>query len=74
MKANDLMMWASRYNLFVLWSSDRQHPWDTLEKSRHIAATLDIGQLAGYPGQYIVMIDGQQIKNFAFEDSILKTK
>jgi hypothetical protein len=47
MKSSDLMMWASRYNLFVLWSADRSHPWDSLDKSDKVAATLEIGKLSG---------------------------
>jgi len=47
MKSSDLMMWASRYNLFVLWSADRMHPWDSLEKAHKVAATLEIGKLSG---------------------------
>ena len=46
-KANDLLMWASRYNLFVLWSADRAHPWDSLDKANKAAATLEIGKMAG---------------------------
>ena len=73
MKANDLMMWASRYNLFVLWSSDRQHPWDSLDNASTVAATLEIGKLAGTVDEYLVMVDGQRIKNFEFKNSILRT-
>ena len=40
-------MWASRYNLFVLWSADRAHPWDSLEKANKVAATLEVGKMAG---------------------------
>lgn len=73
MKADDLMMWASRYNLFVLWSSDRQHPWDSLKNADKVAATLEIGKLAGTADEYLVMVDGQRIKNFEFKNSILRT-
>lgn len=73
MKADDLMMWASRYNLFVLWSSDRQHPWDSLASSGGVAATLEIGRMAGTTEEYLVMVDGQRIKNFEFKNSILRT-
>lgn len=73
MKADDLMMWASRYNLFVLWSTDRQHPWDTLKEANKVAATLEIGKLAGTADEYLVMVDGQRIKNFEFKNSILRT-
>ena len=44
LRSTDLSMWASRYNLFVLWSADRQHPWDGLPNAEAIAATLEIGR------------------------------
>ena len=44
LRSTDLSMWASRYNLFVLWSADRQHPWDSLPGAERIAATLEIGK------------------------------
>lgn len=44
LRSTDLSMWASRYNLFVLWSADRQHPWDGLPGAETIAATLEIGK------------------------------
>jgi len=47
MKSSDLMMWASRYNLFVLWSADRMHPWDSMNNAHKVAATLEIGELSG---------------------------
>lgn len=43
-RSTNLLMWASRYNLFVLWSADREHPWDGLKTSDSIAATLEIGK------------------------------
>ena len=33
-RSSDLLFWAGRYNLFVLWSADRQHPWDALPERR----------------------------------------
>lgn len=47
LRSTDLSMWASRYNLFVLWSADRQHPWDGLPDAERIAATLEIGKAEG---------------------------
>lgn len=46
-KANDLMFWASSYNLFVSWSVNGQHPWDMLPGANKLAATLEIGSLRG---------------------------
>jgi hypothetical protein len=46
-KANDLMFWASSYNLFVSWSVNGQHPWDMLPGAGKLAATLEIGALRG---------------------------
>ncbi len=43
----DLLFWASRYNLFVLWSADRQHPWDSHPEAEKVAATFEIGRLQG---------------------------
>ena len=45
-KSNDLLFWASRYNLFVLWSADRTHPWDSLPGAAN-HATLEIGKQRG---------------------------
>lgn len=45
-KANDLLFWASRYNLFVLWSADRTHPWDSLPGAASYV-TLEIGKQRG---------------------------
>jgi hypothetical protein len=45
-KSNDLLFWASRYNLFVLWSADRTHPWDSMPGAAN-HATLEIGKQRG---------------------------
>lgn len=37
-------MWASRYNLFVVWSADRLHPWDSDESAEGVSAVLEIGK------------------------------
>ena len=50
-KANDLMFWASSYNLFVTWAANGQHPWDNLPGSHGPAATLEIGALRGQPNK-----------------------
>ena len=46
-KANDLMFWASSYNLFVTWSVNGQHSWDNVTNASKPAATLEIGSLRG---------------------------
>lgn len=45
-KSHDILFWASRYNLFVLWSADRTHPWDSLPGASNYA-TLEIGKQRG---------------------------
>ncbi len=45
-RSSDLLFWASRYNLFVLWSADRTHPWDALPGAAS-HTTLEIGKLRG---------------------------
>lgn len=39
------MFWASSYNLFVHWSTNRSHPWDKMPKAETAACTLEIGKL-----------------------------
>ena len=50
-KANDLLFWASRYHLFVHWSANRAHPWDSLPKSDAACAILEIGKLRNSDGE-----------------------
>ena len=51
-KSNDLLFWASRYHLFVSWSPDGSHPWDSLPAAgQH--ATLEIGSLRGSPDKVL---------------------
>ena len=50
-KANDLLFWASRYHLFVHWSANRAHPWDSLPKSEAACAILEIGKLRNSDGE-----------------------
>ena len=50
-KANDLLLWASRYHLFVHWSANRAHPWDSLPKSEAACAILEIGKLRNSDGE-----------------------
>ena len=45
-RSSDLLFWASRYNLFVLWSADHTHPWDALPGAAS-HTTLEIGKLRG---------------------------
>lgn len=40
---SDLVFWAGRYDLYVVWSTDRRHPWDLLTSSETVAAVLEIG-------------------------------
>ena len=47
-KGNDIMFWASSYNLFVTWAANGQHPWDNLPGSHAPSATLEIGALRGH--------------------------
>ena len=50
-KANDIMFWASSYNLFVTWAANAQHPWDNLPKSEAACAILEIGKLRNSDGE-----------------------
>jgi hypothetical protein len=69
MRSSDLLFWTGRYNLFVLWSADRQHPWDSLPSSgRHM--TLEIGKQRGAP---VLLLNSKPIDNFTFENCVLKT-
>jgi hypothetical protein len=43
----DLLFWSGRYDLFVVWSTDRRHPWDSVTSSETSAAVLEIGSQAG---------------------------
>ena len=68
----DLLFWASRYNLFVLWSADRQHPWDALPGAgRHV--TLEVGKLRDTDGQVVLLLDGRPITDYTFQNAVLKT-
>jgi hypothetical protein len=40
---SDIVFWAGRYDLFIVWSADRRHPWDSLTSSETVAAVLEIG-------------------------------
>ncbi|CAL8470611.1 g10153 [Coccomyxa elongata] len=71
-KANDLMFWASSYNLFVTWSVNGQHPWDNVANASKPAATLEIGSLRG-TNKTVVLINGQEIKDYTFASGIFRT-
>jgi hypothetical protein len=43
----DLLFWSGRYDLFVVWSTDRRHPWDSVTSSETSAAVLEIGSQSG---------------------------
>ncbi len=45
-QGKDLLFWANRYHLFVSWSSDRSHPWDSLAAASQYV-TLEIGVKRG---------------------------
>jgi hypothetical protein len=45
-QSKDLLFWASRYHLFVTWSPDRSHPWDSLPAAGQYV-TLEIGVQRG---------------------------
>lgn len=44
---SDLLFWSGRYDLFVVWSTDRRHPWDSVTSSETSAAVLEIGSQTG---------------------------
>ncbi len=49
-QGKDLLFWANRYHLFVSWSSDRSHPWDSMpDASKYV--TLEIGVQRGTANQ-----------------------
>ena len=50
MQSKDLLFWASRYHLFVSWSSDRSHPWDAMQAASEYV-TLEIGVARGASGK-----------------------
>ncbi|CAK0782825.1 hypothetical protein CVIRNUC_006020 [Coccomyxa viridis] len=72
-KANDLLFWASRYHLFVHWSANRAHPWDSLPKSEAACAILEIGKLRNSDGEAVVLLDGKQVTDFSFTNGVFKT-
>ena len=72
-RSSDLLFWAGRYNLFVLWSADRQHPWDALPNAgRHVS--LEIGALRDSPNATpVVLLEGRPIGDYSFSHGVLKT-
>lgn len=49
-QGKDLLFWANRYHLFVSWSPDRSHPWDSMpDASKYV--TLEIGVQRGTANQ-----------------------
>ncbi|CAL8461977.1 g1508 [Coccomyxa elongata] len=71
-KSNDLLFWASRYNLFVLWSADRTHPWDSMPGAAN-HATLEIGKQRGSDSEVVVLLNGKPITEYTFNSGVLKT-
>ena len=45
-QGKDLLFWANRYHLFVSWSPDRSHPWDSMPAASQYV-TLEIGVKRG---------------------------
>ncbi|KAK9904021.1 hypothetical protein WJX75_002693 [Coccomyxa subellipsoidea] len=72
-KASDLMFWASSYNLFVHWSTNRSHPWDKLPKANSAACTLEIGKLRDSDNEAVVLLDGKPVTDFTFANSTFRT-
>ena len=72
-RSSDLLFWAGRYNLFVLWSADRQHPWDALPNAgRHVS--LEIGALRDSPNAApVVLLEGRPIGDYSFSHGVLRT-
>ena len=72
-RSSDLLFWAGRYNLFVLWSADRQHPWDALPNAgRHVS--LEIGALRDSPSaEPVVLLEGKPIADCSFAHGVLRT-
>ena len=73
-RSSDLLFWAGRYNLFVLWSADRQHPWDALPNAgRHVS--LEVGALrdSGANATPVVLLEGRPIGDYTFAHGVLKT-
>lgn len=71
-RSSDLLFWAGRYNLFVLWSADRQHPWDALPTAgRHVS--LEIGALRDSSSQPVVLLEGRPIADYSFAHGVLRT-
>ncbi|CAL5222727.1 g5133 [Coccomyxa viridis] len=71
-KANDLLFWASRYNLFVLWSADRTHPWDSLPGAASYV-TLEIGKQRGSDSEVVVLLNNSPITEYSFASGVFKT-
>ena len=72
-RSSDLLFWAGRYNLFVLWSADRQHPWDALPNAgRHVS--LEIGALRDSPSATpVVLLEGRPVGDYSFSHGVLRT-
>ncbi|KAK9825657.1 hypothetical protein WJX81_006313 [Elliptochloris bilobata] len=71
-RANDLLFWASRYNLFVLWSADRTHPWDALPGAAS-HTTLEIGKLRGSDREVVVLMNDKPVIDYTFQAGVFKT-
>ncbi|CAL8470616.1 g10158 [Coccomyxa elongata] len=71
-QSKDLIFWASRYHLFVTWSPDRSHPWDSLPAAGQYS-TLEIGVERGTTDKLVVLLDGKAINDYTMHNSVLKT-
>ncbi len=73
-RAKDLLFWSSRYHLFVLWSANGEHPWDTLPAAEVATATLEIGSRRGSDGQQVVvLLNGRTISSYTFDNCVFRT-
>ncbi|KAK9904020.1 hypothetical protein WJX75_002682 [Coccomyxa subellipsoidea] len=71
-QSKDLLFWASRYHLFVTWSPDRSHPWDSLPAAGQYV-TLEIGVQRGNDDKLVVLLEGKAITEYTMNNSVLKT-
>jgi len=55
-QGKDLLFWANRYHLFVSWSPDRSHPWDSMAAANQYV-TLEIGVKRGTSSQVLSIFE-----------------
>ncbi|CAL5220251.1 g2231 [Coccomyxa viridis] len=71
-QGKDLLFWANRYHLFVSWSPDRSHPWDSMAAASQYV-TLEIGVKRGTTDKAVVLMDGKAIDDYTMSNGVLKT-